>query len=332
MIGNPRLSYAGTWHYAKNPGADIVTFYDSIKLGSSGLNGLVLAGWSYAGWNNTTFRTTNFAILDQNSEGTLKLDTAHYVQDPTVNGAGSVIVYDFNSDGRDDVFLAAHNESPLVSKNSTVLMALADGTYQKLVLSDATQAHSASLGELQGKPTIVTAGYGDIDAYFQFDPVSKKFNVLQWGNDVKTSGGNGKSYYGSATIAGDFNNDGVAELIVGDDRSSPGINFETNGPAYFAVYELDGNRLADTPTFKTTLYFDNNPIYRTLSPGAGGLTHNYRLWDDDFNHDGLKDVLAGVSIWANDAFQASKLELMQNLGQLQFVDKTNQLSSCGRTH
>ena len=328
MNNKPNLTSAGIWHYASNPGADIVTFYDQISLGPDGLNGLILAGWSYAGWDNKTFRTTNIAILEQNKDGTLKINTTKYVSDPTINGAGSVIVYDFNEDGREDVFLAAHNESPLVSKASTALMANTDGTFRKIILSDTTQAHAATLGVLQKKPTIVTAGYGEVDAYFQFDSQNNQFTTQQWGNDATTPDGNSKSFYGSVAIATDFDNDGDSELIIGDDRSSPGVDFEANGPSYFAVYELNGNRLADTPTFKTTLYFDNNPVYKSLVPeGSGGLTHNYRLWADDFNHDGLTDVIAGVSIWANNAFQASKLELMQNLGALQFSDRTDQLAS-----
>lgn len=328
MNTKPDLSYAGSWQYANNPGASIVNFYSTIELGASKAQGLVLAGWSYAGWDNQTFRTTNVAVLDQNPDGTLKLNTERYLLDPVINGAGSVIVSDFNQDGKDDIFLAAHNESPFVSKASSAYISTNGTVFQKLVVADAIEAHSASLGFLNGTPTVMTVGYGSSDPYYQFDQNTQSFDVLNWGNDYVYSGTYIKSFYGSAGVLGDFNNDGRTDLVVGDDKSSPGVDFVGTNPMLLAVYELSGGRLADQPAYKTTMYFDNNPKYSQRDSTMSGLSHTYRVWQDDFNHDGQQDLLAGVGIWSNDAgWSGAKLQMLQNAGNLQFADKTDLLAN-----
>lgn len=325
-MNTPRLSYAGNWDYATAPGAAIVPYVNQITL-ANGSKGLVLAGWSWAGPGNTTYRPTKVAILDQDDQGLLKVNTDHYIKDSAVNGAGSVIISDFNQDGFDDIFLAAYNESPSQDKSSTAYITDSLGNYQKVNVGDSVQAHSAVLGDLNGQATIVTAGYGGQDSYYQYNLQTQRFDVKTWGNDYNIGTQHIKSYYGSSSVIADFDNDGRTDIVIGDNVSSPGINYDPDAPAYFAVYRLEDNRLASMPAFKTTMYFDNRVEYASYDSEFSGQTHTYRMWTDDFNHDGLTDVLAGTGIWTlTDNFQASQLEMMQNTGGLQFVDRTDQLN------
>jgi hypothetical protein len=130
MNKTPTISLAGTWKYSTtNSQFGVVAFYSQIKLGAQQNHGLVLGGWAYSGWGNTSFNPVNIAILDQQPNGTLKVNTAKYISDPLTNGEGSVIVSDFNGDGFDDIFLAAHNESPDIDKSSTAYVELAPGKW-----------------------------------------------------------------------------------------------------------------------------------------------------------------------------------------------------------
>ena len=164
-----KLSFLGNWANSTS----VVSFYSQRPLGSSKLNGIVLGGWSYSGWDNTTFHTVNIGVLDQNPDGTLQLNTSKYIADPTTNGQGSVITTDLNGDGVPDIFLAAHNESPLVPMASTVYLSQQNGTYKKITLPDLIEAHSAILGNFNGVPTITSTGYGPTDPFYQFNSSSQ---------------------------------------------------------------------------------------------------------------------------------------------------------------
>lgn len=321
MNPNPQLSYLGNWKYG-DPNTWVVSFYSPITLGPDKLNGIVLGGWSFSGWKNTVLRPISIAILDQGADGTLILNTGKYISDPTTNGQGSVIVSDFNLDGVDDIFLAAHNESPLISMASTVYLSKPNHTFEKITLADSTQAHSASLGLLNGIPTIVTSGYGLNDPFYQFNPSTNSFTVNTWGNTFAGS------IYGSSALTGSFTSDGKSQLIIVDFKTGPGYRFDPNAPHKLAIYQLEGANLANTPAFIAPLYFDNKQEYQNkgLVSEWSGLSHGYRVWEDDFNNDGRNDLLVGVGIWSADAgWQKSKLQMFQNQGDLQFTDVTDSL-------
>ncbi|WP_310609687.1 hypothetical protein [Limnohabitans sp.] len=315
---NAKPSFLGGWTNS----TAVVSFYSQIPLGSSKLNGIVLGGWSYSGWSNTALHTVNIGVLEQGPDGLLRLNTAKYIADPATNGEGSVITTDINGDGAVDIFLAAHNESPLVPTASTVYLSQPDGSFKKVTLPDSVEAQSAILGNFNGVPTITTAGYGPTDPYYQFNTTTHSVDVKYWG------GTHSGSLYGSSSVVGDFLGNGKSELVIGDFKTGPGYSFDPNGPTKLVVYRLNGSSLTDTPAFVAPLYFDQ-PRYQNkgfTSLIAGGLSHNYRTWTDDFNHDGKLDILAGVGIWSASAgWQKSKLQMFQNQGALNFTDVTDLL-------
>ena len=320
---NPQLSYLGNWKYG-DPNTGVVNFYSPISLGPDKLNGIVLGGWSFSGWENKILRPISIAILDQGVDGALVLNTAKYISDPSTNGQGSVIVSDFNFDGADDIFLAAHNESPLISTASTVYFSKPDGSFEKFTLADSIQAHSANLGLLNGIPTIVTSGYGLNDPFYQFNPSTNSFTVNTWGNTFR--GG----IYGSSALSGSFTSDEKSQLIIVDFKTGPGYGYDPNAPRKLVIYQLEGTNLADKPAFIAPLYFDNKPEYlnKGLVSEWPSLSHGYRVWEDHFNNDGKDDLLIGVGIWSAAAgWQKSKLQMLQNQGELQFTDVTDRLGT-----
>ncbi len=237
---SPTITLAGYWEFSvTNTNFAVIPFYSQIKLGSNQNHGLVLGGWAYSGWSNNTFNPINIAILDQQPDGTLKVNTSKYVSDPLTNGEGSVIVSDFNNDGIDDIFLAAHNESPSIDKSSTVYLSNATDSFTKLSLDDAVQAHSARLSDFNGVKTVITSGYGSSDSFYQFDGVSGTFKILKWGNTYSGS------LYGSSAITADLNNDGASELVIVDFKTGPGYDYDVNNPTTAVLYGLNGYSLAN---------------------------------------------------------------------------------------
>jgi hypothetical protein len=96
------------------------------------------------------------------------------------------------------------------------------------------------------------------------------------------------------------------------------------------MYPMSSSLLVQSPRVATlTPYFSNaqysnyflNPTNRVLEP---------RLWNDDFNHDGLLDILAISGIWSPDStinWTKSIIQMFQNQGKFQFNDVTDKLNS-----
>ncbi len=326
MNTSAQISQFGKWNYLGNQSglAGIIHFYDLAFLGSTKTHSIILSGWVFAGWNNEKPYKVDIAIIDQDKAGKLKLNTESYVSNATINGSGSVIAHDFNVDGIDDIFLAAHNESPLISTASTVYLSQPDAKFKKITLSDSTQSHSAVLSDLEGIPTVVTAGYGGTDPYYQFSSTTGDFKFQNWGNTYSGS------IYGSAALTADLDDDGVTELVIGDFKTGPGVDYSTTRPADIAIYKVKNGKLGDSPEVLLNPYF-NQAKYKNLglvSDFGASLSHTYRTWVDDFNYDGKEDLLVGVGVWSSTQDWArAKLQMFQNNGALQFTDVTDKLGT-----
>jgi len=313
---NPTISLAGIWQF--NPtstSSGLVDFYSTIHLGPNKAQGIVLGGWAIPSVTPATPEQTTIAVLDQNADGTLKLNTAKYIANPTTNGVGSVIVTDLNGDGVDDIFLASYNEDPFANEQTIAYLSNSSGGYTRTLLPDSTSAHSAILTTLNGISTIVTTGYTDlVDPFFQFNTQTNAFNIGQWGN---SSAG---KLLGSSAVIGDFLGNGQSELVVVD--THPLNNYGAYSTSQTVLYGLSGSSLNASQTYVLPQpYFNNNASY----PGAD--THQYRVWTEDFNHDGKPDLMIAESTANSIPVQASKIQMLQNQGNFVFSDMTNILGS-----
>jgi hypothetical protein len=300
-----------------------VSFYGTLQVGPDKSPAIVLGGWHYSGWQNTTHHQVQMALLVEDASGIPRIVTNQYINDPSTNGTGAFVIKDFNNDGFDDIFLAAHNESPLVEKASTVFLSTAKGTFSNVRLEDSNMAHSSLLGMLDGVPTVVTSGYGETDPYYQFNTTTNQFEISYWGNTYSGS------LYGSSAIIWDMDSDGTEELLIGDFKTGPGYEFDPNQPTKFVLYEIENGSLGNAPVFIGGLRFDAPSYQNTgLVSDFSGLSHNFRVWVDDFNHDGQPDVILGVGVWTSGSkgWQKGQLQMFQNKGQLAFLDVTDTLN------
>jgi hypothetical protein len=329
------VSVAGLWtpNGATDPvsqkAINFITHTYSQILLPNGRNGLVVNGWSYNGFDSTTYYPVSAAIFEQNQDGTLTNATSKYFPDALTSGSQSVIVADFNNDGKSDIFFAAHNESPFVPKPSTAYMSNSKGTFDKVTLNDSVEAHSAFLASYNGIPTVFTGTYtingGDLQPYYQY--INGAFAQTKATVNVT----------GNTSAVADFNGDGQADIAFGDNNSGPDYAWTPNNATRIAIYKLADiyNNNARTGAAEATLtpYFDNKPQYANVpSINGNGKTHVYALWTDDFNHDGKIDILAGGQLWtpSDNTQKHSMLQLFQNSSQngvMTFVDKTDTLNS-----
>jgi len=321
-IGKNILSKAGLWAPVENlPGASIIDFWSIVKLGSNQLEGVVLTGWVFTEWGNTATDITpvNVALLGQQPDGSLKIVTDQYLPSAVTNGAGSVNVADFNSDGQDDIFLAAHNESPMISKASTVYLSKADSTFSKITLQDSVTAHHANLAYIKGVPTILAT---------TFSPNMKNpiytYNG-QGGFDINNSLG---SVSAMSVAAADFLGDGGTQIVYGDLLWGAGVPWSLNNTMQQFIYNFVNGKLIEPPISLPAPYFNNKPQYDKFISNWDPFskTHSSRVWADDINNDGKSDIVVGAEIWDTDkGLQKTILQLLVNQGNLNFIDETDTL-------
>lgn len=325
---NPVLSDAGTWTPVSDgsvtssyDGTLANTFHGIIQLDDSGRYGMAVTGWGFSGWPASLAAPApvNVGLFSPDSSGNLKLNTASYIADSVTNGSGSMVIADFNGDGRSDLFLAAHNESPFLAMPSTAYLSNGAGGFSKETLSDHVMAHDAQLAYLDGKPTVVTITYqpGEYHPSYTFEN-----GVFVQNTTSLLSGGNSSG----AITAAHFGTHGEAELIGSDtiSRWDPVTYHGENQNIH--VYSLA--QYQAEPLQIIVPYLSTLPQYASYSSYLGvGLTHTYRLWNDDLNHDGKPDLLAGESMWsAGSSDYPSALQVLLNKGDGTFLDATARLN------
>lgn len=339
MLTNGKIinvSLAGTWipNEATIPSDGLPVslanfFYAQVKL-PNGRNGLAVDGWSYAGWDNKVMYPVKMALLEQDATGNMHVATSKYISNDQTNGAGSVVVADFNQDGKEDIFLATHNESPLVPYPSTVYLSNKSGTFDKVTLSDSVAAHDATLFTYNSKPAVLASTYaGDGTPMYQFVNGSFVETKAQVGQQVNASG--------CSSAVADFNLDGQLDVALADNNFGPGLGYQSTNPIRIAIYKLtDLQQNTGAAQLYLTEYFNDKPEYKNIvSMNGPGQTHAYRIWTDDFNQDGKPDLISAGSLWSATMPDQwyNVLQMLQNTSitqgaskSLSFADKTATLS------
>jgi hypothetical protein len=325
-------SIAGVWQYVAdayvtptNGGGLGNVSFSNVGLGAAQRTGVVMIGWQYNGFDNTANQVTpvNLGILEQQADGTMLLNSSAYVAAPQTSGTHSIIVTDFNGDGKDDIFLPAHNESPFVQMPSTLLLSTPGGSFAKVTLTDALMAHDAQLGSYMGQQVVVTAAYS-LQGQTPSSPVyhwNGSTLVFEEGAVRNSSGA-----VGSSVQLADFDGNGVEELLVGDFLWGPGYPWTPQNDNRIAIFGFDGTDITGNAPIKMFV-----PWVETHYPDISSQTphgsHNPRVWVDDFNYDGRPDIVAETTLWnhGNNSWPLM-LQMLQNNGNFDFTDKTAALN------
>lgn len=323
-----KLSMAGSWiPIDNNAGALVGPFWNNLRIGADQLEGLTFGGWAYTGFSNTATAVTpvRAVVLQQQANGLMAEATSAVFGNAMTNGAGSIIVADFNGDGRDDVVFPAHNESPFIAMPSTAYMSRADGGFNKITLPDSVMNHDARLVTLGGTKKILSRSFGGSGVGGK----GAGYNVIYgWGGsnfNVDLSLGD---LAGQSVLAGKFNGDNSDWLIIGDSTFGPGVTYAPTNSMLNYAYKYAGGVVTTPALSLPTPYFNNKPEYAGFASAWDpySKTHTSRLWMTDLNQDGLPDILAGQEIWRDGpGLQRSVFQMLINRGSMAFADQTDAL-------
>jgi hypothetical protein len=326
-----KLSLAGTWIPIDTTAIIVGPYYNVIRLGASQQEGVALGGWA---WNNSFTSTlpdttpVRAALLEQQADGTLVDASARLLGDAFTNGAGSIIVADFNGDGLDDLVLPAHNESPFLWKHSTAWISRPGAGLDKLTLADNVMDHDARLVVLDGKKKIFARSWGGSGN----NGNGAGFNLLySWAGNTLVADTSLGDLGGSSVLAGPFTGNADSWLIVGDSRGGgPGGLYSPTNPALTYAYKYVAGVAVTPRVLLPKPYFNDKPAFASFDSqwDPYSKTHTSRLWTTDLNQDGLPDILAGQGIWSAGpaGLQKAVLQLLVNRGDMMFTDDTDALA------
>lgn len=292
------------------------TFWGRPVFGEAALEGLVGIGWAYSGFDNkaTSVTRVNSILMEQLKDGSIIIANEKYLSNSATNGAGSVVIADFNQDGWDDILLLAHNESPFVAASSTAYISNKGG-FDVLRLNDRVMAHDAQLVRgTDDNPLVVAKTFSGNNSLYDYSG-NQFIQTLQ---PISTRIG------GMSITVADMDNDGELEAIYGDVKLAGRDDFS------IAIYPYRGSDVVTTTPLKVlTPYMSAREEYSKIESDWGaGVSHAYRVWTDDFNQDGKLDILVGVSMWkSNKVTFPSMFQMFQNTGQLNFIDVTDNFNA-----
>ena len=283
----------------------------------NGREGLILSGWQYQNTTTAPNIQSGVMLLEQAKSGLMLSAGVKYLPSDNTNGSQSIIIADFNSDGQQDIFLPAFNEGPKRGLNSTFYVSNSIGRFDKQVLNDNIVGHGANLKIIQGMPTVFTSTY-----QADFGPYDNSL-VFQYNDGkMKPIGQLDHSYCVMSSVIADINNDGKLDVAsasggtcIYDFNSAFNANYITHYPVVNPIKIIEP-------------YLSKTEKYKNYTSFWGqGITHTYRVWAEDFNHDGLIDLLSGESMWSMESSTfPSALQMNQNLGDFKFRDMTNILN------
>jgi hypothetical protein len=214
----------------------------------------VIAAGDFNGDGNVDLAVGGFPnqlqILFGNGDGTFTPGTA--IQSNRIYGPTAIAVGDFNGDGKADLVEASTVGILLFLGNSDGTLTAAPSL--PVVCDDACPGVAVADFNQDGKPDLAVADRGELDNY-----VGAVFILLGNGDGTFAPGGNTAHEYASYVAVGDFNGDGITDLVVGQ-------NQYTSTDAYLGAQ--DGS-------------FIHQPVTNTTSFFLPG----------DFNNDGRTDLV-----------------------------------------
>lgn len=211
---------------------------------------------------------------------------------------------DYNNDGKLDIFVAGHgyDQPPFPGEHPLLFLTTANGLeYSSSLESYSGFFHAAASADVDNDGDIDIFVGDNQSPFFLINDGSGNFSR---DTDRLTSEVNGKSLFTTELI--DIDKDGYIDLIA-------------------AGHEFEGMETVIYWGSSSGTYLSTN---KTVLPAVGGQGTILDIDSEDINNDGNKDIVLTRTGGGNNNFYVGYyLQLIQNNGNHQFTDTTNNISS-----
>ncbi|KPF73292.1 hypothetical protein IP88_09500 [alpha proteobacterium AAP81b] len=311
-----------------HPDNDFAVYYGTAgDLTGDGNAEIVIGGWSYRGFNATgTPPPVKLTIVSTGPSGARLLDVQQLLGTGTTAGTAAIRIADFTGDGRNDLLLAGHNESPFTN-TATTLYVNNGSSFTGTTSSVLTTTHNGEVGDLNGDGLADFVGAAYTSASGAFDPRLYRngsyqildnhqvdvvwlsngdgsFTTLPFANNKSLAALAVQPYpsinWGQApdlTIA-DVDGDGKPEIIAVDQLISIGASPIVGDSWIFTNIQWDATSVWGDPVALPKPYFENNPTFNDIpSDLSNQRSHDVQVTPFDFNNDGRLDLVISSGIF-----------------------------------
>ena len=237
---------------------------------------------------------------------------------PTYVASGWILSYDFNGDGRRDIFIAdlGPDTPPNPGEQSVAWLSTATGWAPATMQPAVTAMHGASAGRVAGQPAIFTHpiccatefvpflyvfrnGTFEIDRSLLPSLVTDSF--LSLATDMRPFTAFPKRLWTGSTIV-DFDGDGLDDLVLGN----------------FSAAHPDDPLIGSYVVFGTSSGWQSGAVVRLPDPQGGTIKtvvigHVKAL---DIDGDGKKDLV----LWYSVDYNTRGIQILKNHGDRTFTD------------
>ena len=273
-------------------------FAGTGDINEDGIEDMVVAGWAAA--NQTNLPAPVFFLLSNGTGYLFKEGSALGIDN--IPGSTLPTIYDFNGDGRKDIFFPGFADVPVKSVPSVLALQQADGKFIKTETAEKIAAHMGDFVDLNrdGRPDLILANYGGPDSiggliYYENTNAGLKFRRTDKAPAKIVNLG------GSSATAGDYHKTGIPTIINADTSwlvDGTGLTLQNVVEVSNFQWGSNGDLAnADQRLFMTP-FFNRDPRFtRAFCYWGDWKSHNICMRTMDLDGDGYQDFVMASMIW-----------------------------------